>query len=170
MNRAELEIESSMLNWYPKVKDLLPTPKTVMLRLSETEHRQLWGMLDGKPLTNVTKNQIFMHARQIGFPPFMRSDRGSGKHEWEDTCFVEKEEDLLNHLCSLVEWHACCDMFGTDFSALAFRELLPLQSEFTAFVLVEANIELKRMLPKFPRATIVSCRDACRDCIYRGDS
>ena len=34
--------------------------------------------------------------------------------------------------------------------------------------LVEANIELKRTLSKFPRAEIVSCRDACKDCLYRG--
>lgn len=141
MNRAELEIESSMLNWYPKVKDILPTPKTIMLRLSGREHTQLWGMLDGKPLTKTTKNQILIHAHQIGFPLFMRSDMGSGKHDWQDTCFVEKEEDLLTHLYSLVEWHACCDFFGKDFSALAFRELLPLQSEFTAFAGMPVSVE-----------------------------
>jgi len=31
-----------------------------------------------------------------------------------------------------------------------------------------ANDELKRLLPKFPRAEIVSCRDVCRGCLYRG--
>jgi len=35
-------------------------------------------------------------------------------------------------------------------------------------VLDEANRELKRLLPKFPRAEIVSCRDVCRGCLYRG--
>lgn len=31
-----------------------------------------------------------------------------------------------------------------------------------------ANDELKRLLPEFPRAEIVSCRDACKGCLYRG--
>ncbi len=133
MNRAELILESSMLNWFPKVKTILPVPRTVLLRLSDKEHDQICGMLDGKPLPAATKSQLIAHARQIGFPLFLRSDIGSGKHDWKNTCFVPREEDLLSHIAALVEWHFCCDFLGMDFSGLAFRELLPLESEFTAF-------------------------------------
>ncbi len=141
MNRGELEKESSMLNWYPKVSSLLPTPKTVMMELTGEEHDQVYGMLDGEAMSKGLEERILCHAREIGFPLFMRSDQGSGKHYWEDTCYVEKEADLFGHLCRLVEWHAMAGFFGLDFDALVFREFIPLQSGFMAFAGMPVAIE-----------------------------
>ena len=58
----------------------------------------------------------------------------SAKHQWERTCFVPKVEELFKHIWALVEGTLAASMFGElDPGALVFRELLRLNSFFTAF-------------------------------------
>ena len=45
--RRPLEDESSLMHWFPKVEDLLPCPKTVIVELTDDEISSLVGMLDG---------------------------------------------------------------------------------------------------------------------------
>ncbi len=131
--RFKLENESSMMNWYPKIKGILRTPKTVIVPFTEEELSEIRRTLDGKMLSDKLIEKIYSGADEIGFPLFMRSDQASGKHEWKDTCFVPTRADLIGHLVQLVEWHECADLFGIRWKALVFRELLELDSTFTAF-------------------------------------
>jgi hypothetical protein len=132
-DRFDLEDESSLLNWYPKIKGKVPTPATKVLELTKEEHRSLYGLLDGNPLAQKLADKITKMAQGMDEPFFLRSDQASGKHEWKDTCFVSDKSKIINHLAALVEWHACADMMGVRFTSLVFREYLPLQSQFTAF-------------------------------------
>lgn len=135
--RKKLGAESSMLVWFPKVKDLLPCPRTVILPLTRGEVKHLFKSTyedDPKPIDEGLQAKIREAAAQIGYPLFMRSDQSSGKHDWEDTCYVKSEKDLLMHVRNLVAAHRDTDMFGgLDFEALVFRKFLKLNSGFKAF-------------------------------------
>lgn len=129
----DLEAESSLLVWYPKVKDVLPCPKTVIVELTDDEISGLIGMLDGIPPSPWLVDRLDAAAREIGYPLFLRSDQGSGKHEWKDTCYVPFEGALLKHVAQLVAWHEMAGILGLSFRALVFREFLTLDAPFTAF-------------------------------------
>jgi hypothetical protein len=133
IDRFALEDESSMLVWYPKVEGKIPTPFTRMLELSQEDRSSLYGLLDGKPLDNVLEFKIKTVADLMGTPFFLRTDQASGKHEWKDTCYVTDKTKIIRHLARIIEFHACADIMGLRYAALAFREYLPLQSTFTAF-------------------------------------
>jgi hypothetical protein len=132
-DRFELEDESSLLNWYPKIEGKIPTPATKILTLTKDEYRSLYSLLDGKPVSKSLEKKITKMAQVMQEPFFLRSDQASGKHEWKDTCYVTDRTKVMRHITALVEWHACADMMGVRFTALVFRDYLPLQSQFTAF-------------------------------------
>jgi hypothetical protein len=134
----ELGEESSMLNWWPKLKNRkFPLPKTVMLAFTRDQLDQIYNSMDSDephPLPESQRDMIIESAREIGYPLFMRTDQASGKHDWVDTCYVPNEESLIPHMYNLIWWHRMADMFGgLDWHALVFRELLDLGSTFTAF-------------------------------------
>lgn len=131
--RRELEEASSLLCWFPQTKDVLPCPKTVIVELTEDEIHSLVGMLDGVPPSAWLVDKLDAAAREIGYPLFLRSDQGSGKHMWRDTCYVPSENALLRHIVRLVEWHEMVGVLGLPWRALVFREVLELDAPFTAF-------------------------------------
>lgn len=131
--RRAREDESSLLHWYPRVKDVLPCPKTVIVELTDDEISSLVGMLDGIPPSPWLVDRLDAAAREIGYPLFLRSDQGSGKHEWKDTCYVPFEGALLKHVAQLVAWHERAGILPLSFRALVFREFLTLDAPFTAF-------------------------------------
>lgn len=133
LSRQNLEAESSLLVWYPKVKDVLPCPRTVVVELTDDEISSLIGMLDGTPPNPWLVDRLDAAAREIGYPLFLRSDQGSGKHEWKDTCYVPSEGVLLKHVAQLVAWHEMAGILGLSFRALVFREFLTLDAPFLAF-------------------------------------
>lgn len=125
---------SSLLYWYPKVKNLgIPTPKTEIVELKH-KNNLLLPVCDGdfSPI-EPQWSDILEKARKIGFPLFMRTDEFSGKHGWKNTCYVEKESDLKKHISTLIEESFLADMMGLPIRALVFRKYIPMKSMFTAF-------------------------------------
>lgn len=131
--RIELEEQSSLLSWYPKIVGKIPTPETVVLKITQKGYSELQGMLDGKQLDQKLIRHIQSAMKEMKEPFFLRTDQASGKHDWENTCFVQDKSKILQHLYALIEWHACAGIMGLYFTALIFREYLPLKSQFTAF-------------------------------------
>lgn len=152
-DRFQLEDESSLLNWYPKVKDLLMSPKTEILGFTREERICFFDALAGKPLPEGIIERIYQSADKIGYPLFLRSDQGSGKHEWRDTCYVPDRESLIYHVIRLIEWHECAGIMGLQWEALVFRELLSLESLFTAF----HGMPVSRERRVFVRDGVVEC-------------
>jgi hypothetical protein len=72
-------------------------------------------------------------CNEIGWPIFLRTGQGSGKHWWRDTCHVSTPKDVPSHVAELIEWSAVVDMMGLSDRFWAVREFLPLRYEFTAF-------------------------------------
>jgi hypothetical protein len=128
--QTNMQQESSMLNWYPKIKNILPVPKTTILHLIKEQVTQLIGLLDGKEPSEQLKDLINLTAEESGYPIFLRTDQGSAKHDFKDTCFVKSKEDLLGNISGLMSWSICHDLYPR---ALVFREFLPLASTFQAF-------------------------------------
>jgi hypothetical protein len=123
-----------MLYWFPKIKNLgIPTPKTEIVVLKKW-HDELIPICDGdfSPIEPQWE-QILVAARKIGFPLFMRTDEFSGKHNWKNTCYVEKEEDLKQHIGDLFENSFTADFLGLPIRALVFREYIPMKNLFKAF-------------------------------------
>ena len=129
----DLVVASSMLNWWPKIKGLdIPQPKTKIVGLSNEDRQSLWGLLDMKELPKALSSEILEVANSIGYPLFMRSDQGSGKHQWNHTCFVKDRMHLFGQLTRLVEWHET--LFPPmPFGAIIFREYIDMDSKFCAF-------------------------------------
>ena len=123
--RAQLEEESSLKTWYPRIVGKIPTPRTEILNLSDQDYLNLQGMLDNKELPYGLKERIMRTAGNFPEPFFLRSDQGSGKHRWIHTCYVKDREQILSHLFNLVEWHACAGFFGLYFSALVLGSTFP---------------------------------------------
>lgn len=124
--------ESSMLNWWPKIKDVdVPKPRTEILELSTEELAQLAGY---EKLKEPTYTKVMRSASKIGFPLFMRTDQYSAKHHYENTCYVPEAFVLISHIQMLLQEADNVNMIGLPTKALVFREFLELNYGFKAFL------------------------------------
>lgn len=118
----------SMLYWYPKIKDLsIPQPKTALIKM-DWDWDETGNFIEIKNI-----NEIKEQARKFDLPFFIRSDQGSAKHSWKDTCFVTDIDKLSNHILRIVEWSMLVDIVGLPVNAIAIREYIPMDTIFTAF-------------------------------------
>ncbi|MGB9660682.1 MAG: ATP-grasp domain-containing protein [Moorellaceae bacterium] len=123
--------KSSMLYWWPKVKDIsVPKPETIIIRIG---YRPLLGMLDGEPLRPDLHAKIMAATRQLDYPLFVRTDQASGKHDWERTCYVDYSGTLWKNIYRLIEFNEIAGVFGLQPEALVFRKYIPLEAPFKAF-------------------------------------
>ena len=131
MRTIESYEKTSLLYWYPKIKDLgIPTPKTIIYKIPKKE---LIGMRreNGVPVTMAAKVKPI--ADQFGYPLFLKTDQAAGKHSWNASCYVSCEEVLQNNIFGVIEANLNADIIGLPFKALVFREYIPMESTFTAF-------------------------------------
>lgn len=115
--------------WLPllNVNDL-PRPRTEMYDIGD-DWRDLIRVLDGEsvPLFDQLVGWLREGAAKLGgYPVFLRTGHGSGKHQWKDTCFVPDADAVPAHVAALVEWSECVDMLGLSYRIWAVRELLPV--------------------------------------------
>jgi hypothetical protein len=121
--------KNSMTYWYPKIKDLVPTPKTFMVKANMLDW--LKTLDDETPDTkDEVMSKLMEHGRELGYPLFLRTDYTSAKHHWDNTCFVQSEDVLYDHIVRLVDESCCIDQ---AFEAFFVREFLDLESVFKAF-------------------------------------
>lgn len=128
--------KTSMLYWYPIIKDLpIPKPKTTWVEIPFEVFEEYAYMEPRGKEPRIVKYgpNILTKAKEIGYPLFLRTDLASGKHSWEKSCYVEKEEDLFKHIWEVVEFNFIADIIGLPCEALVFREYIPMASQFTAF-------------------------------------
>lgn len=119
-----------MLNWFDKIKDVLPVPRTEIMQITNDEVYEIINLLDDTDISDGLYRRICIYAARIGYPLFLRSDQGSAKHDYKHSCYVAKESNLKSHLACLFEWHLMRDLWP---HAIVFRELLPLSAPFKAF-------------------------------------
>lgn len=116
--------------WYPKIEDIVPTPKTVIIPIKS--HWDKTGNFMEVPEEDL--DLISRQSRQFEFPIFIRGSDSSIKHDWKETCFVASEKDIRKQVVHIVNETERLDVFSSiPCSSIALREYIPMDSKFTAF-------------------------------------
>jgi hypothetical protein len=127
--------------WFPKLQKLnVVVPKTVFIKVSEAVTDSILEVLyDGKVekgqegLLDGLFNLMKENAKEIGYPLFLRSGQTSNKHDWKDSCFVENEENLIQHFWNIAEFSQIVDLVGLPINVWVFREIIETKPEFYFF-------------------------------------
>lgn len=118
--------------WFPILAGTgVPVPRTQYLRTDV----ELGPLLNGEIPDGWGDflRQLDAAAGMVGgYPVFLRTGHGSGKHEWESTCYVQSPGVMGRHVAALVEWSECVDMIGLPYRTWAVREFLSLEAPFRA--------------------------------------
>jgi hypothetical protein len=125
--------ESSMLYWWPRVRDLgVPVPETKVLEFGPRCLAGLCYPENEEDAANARRvvEAVKKAARGFGYPVFIRTDHASGKHDWENACYVASEEALPRCLGGPIEANELADLTP---EAIVVRQYIPLESAFTAF-------------------------------------
>lgn len=106
--QRELEAKenpSCLSKWFPIVSKIpgVNTPKTYLIPIHFND--QLHAL--DSDFTEEFKKAIVEvkeKAKLLGYPVFIKNSLFSGKHNWEHTCFLKKEEDLVNHFLTITDF------------------------------------------------------------------
>jgi hypothetical protein len=118
--------------WFPLIEAAgVPVPRT---RIVSTDI-ELVNLLDGIEVPGWEEfvAEVRDAASEMGFPCFLRTGHGSGKHQWKDTCFLKRPEHVAAQVAMLVDWSFTMDFFGLPTSTWVLREMLAVEAPFTAF-------------------------------------
>lgn len=127
MKDFEITNHSSMLYWWPKIKDLpIPQPKTEIAYQKD----DWWCHLDGIPIEREIITKVNEIANRFGYPVFVRTDLSSGKHNYLESCYIGDYESIHKNIWRLIETNAIKDLW---FNSLIVREYLRLDWRFRAF-------------------------------------
>jgi len=128
-----VENRNCLSYWYPRLRAAgLPLPATMIVRTEVP----LIELCDGQAPDGFDAFLQALHAAADGlggYPVFLRTGQGSGKHDWKRTCFVQAAEELPAHVAALVEWSESVDFLGLPWNVWAVRQFLRLPAPFTAF-------------------------------------
>ena len=158
MDMKECDIadkQSSMLYWWPKIKDLdIPQPKTEFVNVDTNE---ILEVLNHRQDTIPQEKEIKKIADSFNYPIFVRSDHLSDKHNWKDTCYVPDSDSLMPHIYRIAEASLMMSMMGElGPNAVFVREFISFEmAGFTAF-------------ERFPVSKEVRCfvRDGGLECVH----
>jgi hypothetical protein len=157
--------------WFPRLAASgLRVPKTEIIRFEG----DLVALLDGHVVEGFEGlvQQVQEDVERLGgYPAFLRTGHGSGKHQWKETCYLKGSEVVASHIGNLVEWSSLVDMFGLPVNTWVVREFLDLRHDFVAFEGMPVAREFRFFFregqvtcfhPYWPKATIkkASLREA----------
>jgi len=116
--------------WYPKIKDIVLTPKTIIIPAeSKWDKTGNYKYVPKKYVRNIIKE-----AEGFKFPIFLRASDSSCKHDWKNTCFVKKPEDLVKHIQYIANECEALDVFGgVPITSFAIREYIEMDSKVKYF-------------------------------------
>lgn len=123
---------NSLAFWFPPLEAAgLPVPRTEIV----TTEVELVSLLDGQLPEGFESflAELGAAAERIGFPCFLRTGHGAGKHEWAQTCFLADRASLPGHVAALVDWSYSVDFFGLPTDVWVVRELIATAAQFHAF-------------------------------------
>lgn len=128
---------NSIFAWYPLVKDIVPTPRTVMILMEGTFESFDEALVYNRPSKDPEMRRLVSAACNAahelgGYPVFLKSDQLANKHDWKNSCFVASDEQMENGIKNLLEFTLML-MIGPDFRGIAIREFLELDWRFHAF-------------------------------------
>lgn len=90
--------KTALSYWFPKIQAAgVPVPKTTIIEMPEAAQEDFLAAFDGKDGSGATKpffDEIAAAAAAMGFPCFLRTDHTSGKHSWDETCFLASAANI----------------------------------------------------------------------------
>lgn len=115
--------------WFPKIQAAgIPVPKTTVIAMPRSAQLSLFGeIFDGRKLNGDERPflaDIKAAADQVGYPAFLRTGHTSGKHDWDNTCFLSSADQIEDHVLSLMEFSELADFVGLPSDIWAVREFL----------------------------------------------
>ena len=130
MRRENVMNKNAIDYWYPKIKELVPTPETTIIPIKWN-----WDKTGNYlEISDEYLNAIEEASKHFDFPLFMRGSDSSIKHSWNDTCFVRLPERLKTHIVRIVNETMCLDMISSvPCDSIALREYIPMNGAFKAF-------------------------------------
>lgn len=117
--------------WFPRIESAgVPVPRTIIHR--EPNARELLRLMDGQdtPVLPKLASAIEAAADQVGYPAFLRTGQGSGKHSWGTCCYLADPLKIPQHIMALVEWSECVDFMGLLYDVWVVREMLSTRPLF----------------------------------------
>lgn len=127
-----IDEKNSLTYWFPKIEKLgILVPKTVIVPLTEKELHILYE--EKVPLSVVEKIRKAAKDNEISYPFFLRTDLASGKHNWENSCFVQSPEKLPDNVLGVLIHNLLAGVFGLPFRVFVIREYIELDFRFRAF-------------------------------------
>lgn len=124
--------KTALSYWFPVLVEAgLPVPRTTILTMPPDAQKEIRNSFDGQgSIEGVRALKLFADdiaeaVSEFGYPFFLRTDHTSGKHNWEETCFVDCAEAIPTHLWRIAEYSEICDFVGLPWSTWAVREILP---------------------------------------------
>jgi hypothetical protein len=143
MTTSDIDDRTNLTYWFPKVQDAgIRVPGT---RIIETTC-DLWDLLDGETPDGwrELEEEVQAASDEMGYPCFLRTGHTSAKHSWRKTCFLERREDVGQHILNLVDQSGMSDlpmdtwvvrrMIPTTPLFYAFHGKMPITREFRLFV------------------------------------
>ena len=165
---------NSLAFWFPPLLAAgLPVPRT---HLAMTVPDNLMLLLDGETPDGFAAfiEEMVAAGERVGWPCFIRSGETSGKHGWEQTCFVSGPEAMAPHIAAIVEFSALADLWGLPVDVWAVREMLdtaplfhcaaygnmPVVREFRFFI---RDDTVEHVQPYWPSAAVAEGRPTASD-------
>lgn len=120
--------------WFPKIQVGLPEirmPETYLVRVDDMDFLKTTDGIPPTPQMLLAVERMKEAARKVGYPCFLKNSLFSGKHEWNDMCYVENAEQMQEHAIAITYMAACV---GCE-SSLYFvvRKLIKTNPLFVAF-------------------------------------
>lgn len=134
----KIKDKNSLLYWYPKVKDLVKTPKTEIVSLKRKSTGE-----GGIPVIWDEKEVERAIEKVGGYPIFIRTDQASNKHSMARASWVRNEEELNQHISEVIFFNETCSLLGLPYTCLVIREWLDLEYKITAFEETKIAKELR---------------------------
>lgn len=155
LRRSKGQGTTCLSYWFPIIEAAgLPVPKTVIIESPDG----LIGCLDDRKPEGWEGfiRELGDTADAMGYPCFLRTGQGSGKHQWRDTCYVERRDVLGQHVYNLIEWSVLAGPIGLPTDVWVVREMLPV--EVLAYLREYGGMPLVREVRGFIRDGEVICQ------------
>ena len=131
-NKSTMYVDKTCMSyWYPRICDVVPCPETEII----TTQIDLVELLDGNNPSGMDNfvNQLKTAINKIGLPIFLRTGQTSAKHSWSKSCCIIDTDNLIYHVCAIVEYSFMVDFLGLATNVWAVRRLLKTEPVFYSF-------------------------------------
>ena len=176
----EITTKNCLSYWFPILKKTgVKIPKTVFWDMDKADPNFVRGMKrlfwmeepnkEEVEAFNLFRRLLEKAGDMIGYPIFLRSGQLSNKHDWKDSCFVEKKESLMSHVQAIAEFSIMVDMKGgLPINVWVVREIIASTPGFYFFNNMPITTEMRFFFndgkvicyhPYWPQKAFKNCKD-----------